>query len=523
MSVSAAKQATRRRMITVSSQLAAVVAIGISIGFLMVIGMQIERSRSLLYDVELHRNLHTTELIASNLYGPVRWRKPEVIQESYKRMVSHEDLGISAAIALDRQGELLTAYEKDPSISLDLQAVLRSHVLPEVNKPEATTINNHYVVVAPVLSQNGLDRAGTFAIAWNLKELDEMAAALILQQGGTALATLGIFVTTALVFVHRRLGKPLAQITEATDRIANGDKNFDVPFTQRQDEIGNMARSLVTFRQNVALIDRLTADQQQQNQRLATALAKEKEYNSLHREFVAMVSHEFRTPVAIIDGAAQRIERRIGKDTPERLLERTNKIRSAVARMIDLIDSTLSVSRMEAGTIELSPAECDLGALLRDICQRQQDIAKKHEINLTIADLPAKTIIDPQRMDQIFTNLLSNAVKYAPNSPRIDVKAGTVGQNVVVSIRDFGLGIPKDELPKLFEKFFRASTSTGIPGTGIGLHLVKHLIELHDGTITVDSTEGKGTTFSITFPATPASGESTQEKSEPPAAAALSA
>jgi signal transduction histidine kinase len=168
--------------------------------------------------------------------------------------------------------------------------------------------------------------------------------------------------------------------------------------------------------------------------------------------------------------------------------------------MIDLIDSTLSVSRMEAGTIELETAECDLAAFLKEICQRQQDISKKHKINLTIADLPATVVIDSKRMDQVFTNLLSNAVKYAPDAPRIDVKAGTVGPNIVVSVRDFGLGIPKAELPKLFEKFFRASTSTGIPGTGIGLHLVKYLVELHQGSVTLDSTEGEGTTFSVTFP-----------------------
>jgi signal transduction histidine kinase len=125
-------------------------------------------------------------------------------------------------------------------------------------------------------------------------------------------------------------------------------------------------------------------------------------------------------------------------------------------------------------------------------------------------------------MDQIFTNLLSNAVKYAPESPKIEVKAGTVGDNIIVAVRDHGLGVPKDELPKLFEKFFRASTSTGIPGTGIGLHLVKHLAELHQGQVTVDSTEGKGATFSLSFPIRK-SEEQTPESVEASGPAALSA
>src|SRR3546814_5665793 len=108
--------------------------------------------------------------------------------------------------------------------------------------------------------------------------------------------------------------------------------------------------------------------------------------------------------------------------------------------------------------------------------------------------------MDAKRIDQVFTNLLSNAVTYAPNAPRVEVTAAAVGSAIVVSVRDFGLGIPNSELPKIFAKFFRASTSTGITGTGIGLHLVKHLVELHRGTITVDSTEGNGTSFIVVLP-----------------------
>src|SRR3546814_6904920 len=102
---------------------------------------------------------------------------------------------------------------------------------------------------------------------------------------------------------------------------------------------------MVTFRKNVAFIDHLTAEHQQQTMRLAKAVEEEREYDNLHGEFVSMVSHEFRTPVAMIDGAAQRIHRRAGKDTPEELRQRATKIRSAVIRMIQLIDSTLKIGR----------------------------------------------------------------------------------------------------------------------------------------------------------------------------------
>ena len=499
-SASQTKKPARRRVFTVSGQLATVVVASLGIAFLIVIGVEIERSRSFFYDVELHHNVHTTRLVAGQLYGPVRWRRPAIIEKAYDALVAHDDLGIAAAVTLDHDGEALAAYA-DPSSPIDLPAILRSGELPlgdhDVISKE---IGDAFIVVAPVLSHDGSRRAGTFAMAWSTAGLRQGSFDEMTREALIALVTLAVFMSLALAFVRIRLSRPLADITEATNRIANGDKLSPVPWTERADEIGDMARSLVTFRENVALIDRLTAEQQQQTMRLSRALDKEREYNALHREFVSMVSHEFRTPVAIIDGAAQRIDRRAGKDTPEELQQRTAKIRSAVRRMIELIDSTLSLSRIEGGTIELELEQCDLAALLREICQRQQEIAEHHKISLTVADLPPTVRLDAKRMDQVFTNLLSNAVKYSPDSPRIDVKTGTVGGKVVVAVRDHGLGIPKNELPKLFEKFFRASTSTGIPGTGIGLHLVRHLVELHGGTATIDSVEGHGTTVSITLP-----------------------
>jgi len=507
----------------VSVQLAAIVATSISIGFVIVMGFQIAHSHSLLKDAELLRNTSKTQLIATQIYGDVRWRRIENLAEISAAVVARNSMDVAAVVVAERRGSVLHSYQQSAEEPVDfVEAIRAAAVSSHSNDVFTTMLGEHFIVVAPVLSYDGQERTGTFAIAWNLESLKELAQHTMLWEASVSLATIVFFVIVSLALVNRRLGRPLADIAAATDRIANGDKGFEIPWTDRRDEIGEMARSLVTFKGNVALIDRLTAEQQQQTQRLANALEKEREYNALHREFVTMVSHEFRTPVAIIDGAAQRIDRRIGKDTPEQLQERVGKIRGAVGRMIELIDSTLSVSRLEAGMIGLELADCNLGALLKEVCQRQQDISKKHKIHLTIADLPPTVFIDSKRMDQIFTNLLSNAVKYAPESPKIEVKAGTVGDNIVVAVRDHGLGIPKDELPKLFEKFFRASTSTGIPGTGIGLHLVKHLAELHQGQVTVDSTEGKGTTFSLSFPIGK-SEEQTPESVEAGGPAALSA
>ncbi|MFQ5617792.1 MAG: CHASE domain-containing protein [Rhodospirillales bacterium] len=243
-----------------------------------------------------------------------------------------------------------------------------------------------------------------------------------------------------------------------------------------------------------------TAEVQRQAEQLAQALEKEQELNTLQRDFVALVSHEFRTPLTIIDGAAQRLVRRKDKVTPEDLIVRTDKIRAAVQRMTGLIEGTLYASRLDAGTIRMERQACDLKGLIGEVCARQAEISQFHDIRVDVAGLPENIHADPKLLDQVFTNLLSNAVKYAPDDPGIEVKGWTDGDLAAVSVRDHGVGVPADDLPRLCERFFRARTSTGITGTGIGLNLVKQLMEMHKGTIEVDSVEGQGSVFTVRLP-----------------------
>ncbi len=243
-----------------------------------------------------------------------------------------------------------------------------------------------------------------------------------------------------------------------------------------------------------------TAEIDRQAEQLERALEQEQKNNTLQREFVALVSHEFRTPLAIIDGAAQRIERRKGKLTPEDLKPRVAKIRSAVQRMTDLIESVLSIARLDAGKIEMESQRIDLAALVTEVCQRHQEISKEHAITTDVDSLALPYWGDPKLLDQVFTNLVSNAIKYSPGATEVEVRGRCEHDHAVISVRDHGLGIPENEIPKLFERYFRATTSTGIAGTGIGLNLVKELVEMHDGHICVESAHGKGTTFTVSLP-----------------------
>lgn len=239
---------------------------------------------------------------------------------------------------------------------------------------------------------------------------------------------------------------------------------------------------------------------EEQALQLAESLEKEKEYNALQHEFVSMVSHEFRTPLAIIDSTAQRIDRRKDNMTPDDLGQRVGKVRNAVKRLTVLIDDTLSMSRLEAGRIEIRPQPTDLRVLLNEVRDQQQQMTRRHHIDMDIAGLPESFLVDPELMRQVFVNLLSNAVKYSPDADLVEVTGRTEDGTVVVVVRDHGLGIPAQDQPRLFDRFFRATNVTGIAGTGIGLNLVKRLVELHGGTLTFYSAEGEGSTFTVRLP-----------------------
>jgi signal transduction histidine kinase len=164
------------------------------------------------------------------------------------------------------------------------------------------------------------------------------------------------------------------------------------------------------------------------------------------------------------------------------------------------MESILSAGRLDTGKIDINYDACALRSLIKTCCERQSTIAKSHSFVLDIDGLPEFIDADPRTLAQVFTNLLSNAVKYAPGTSEIRVTAWTETGNVKVSISDDGVGIDPEDVPRLFQRYFRARTSTGIAGTGIGLNLVKQIVELHSGSIEVRSARGCGSTFTVTLP-----------------------
>lgn len=243
-----------------------------------------------------------------------------------------------------------------------------------------------------------------------------------------------------------------------------------------------------------------TAEVVNKSLRLEKALEQEKEYSYLQQKFVSLVSHEFRTPLAIIDGAAQLLLRRKNRIDPDEVEKRGGMVRSAVRRMTRMIETTLYASRIDAGEVKFHPTYCDIRKLLANVCERQDGISPGHNISLSVEGLPEEIFIDFTLVEHIFTNLLSNAIKYAPDSPQIDIIGEAIDGHASISITDKGLGIPEEEQPQIFRNFFRASTAEGINGTGIGLSVSMEFAKIHGGTIDVVSVEGKGSTFRVKLP-----------------------
>jgi len=233
------------------------------------------------------------------------------------------------------------------------------------------------------------------------------------------------------------------------------------------------------------------------------ALEQQKALNELRSRFVAMTSHEFRTPLAAILSAEELLRHYGDRLPPSERLETLDTIAGGVQRMSKMLDRVLLLGRADAQMLEFHPAEVDLPPL----CKRLVDEAKlQHpegtsEVAGDVSPEVGPGLYDEKLLRHIFGNLLSNAIKYSPAGGTVTFKVGREGDAMVFRVQDQGIGIPPDEIPHLFQSFHRASNVGSIQGTGLGLAIVKNAVEVHGGTIDVESRLGAGTAFTVRLPA----------------------
>lgn len=232
-------------------------------------------------------------------------------------------------------------------------------------------------------------------------------------------------------------------------------------------------------------------------------LEKEKELNELKSRFVSMASHEFRTPLSTILSSVSLCARYSSENDAEKRAKHIARIRSSVHNLTGILNDFLSLDRLEAGGIVHSPKETEVLALLEDVAEEMQAIAKPQQRIVAQLDGPALLNLDGILLRNILVNLVSNAIKYSPEGSEVRMLGRVQGDRLQVSVHDQGIGIPDGEQLLLFQRFFRAKNATNIQGTGLGLTIVQKYLDLMGGDISFESKEGVGSTFTITLPLIP--------------------
>lgn len=233
---------------------------------------------------------------------------------------------------------------------------------------------------------------------------------------------------------------------------------------------------------------------------LKQSLEKEQRLNQLKSRFTSMVSHEFRTPLTVIQSSTELLEAYAERMEPPKKAEKFNTIKTQVSHMVELLNDILTLDRAESVGPVFNPQVRDIAAYCRAIVDEFKPTSRTHLVRLTMMPECRLVLIDEALIRRALWNLLSNAVKYSPAGTAIEVQIASEAEHVLISVKDYGIGIPEEDHKDIFEIFHRAHNVGSIQGTGLGLPIVKQAVLAHGGTITFKSENGVGTTFMIRLP-----------------------
>ncbi len=230
------------------------------------------------------------------------------------------------------------------------------------------------------------------------------------------------------------------------------------------------------------------------------ALKKEKDLNELKSRFVSMASHEFRTPLSTILSSASLIGRYNDPGTETKRLKHIDKIKLAISNLNNILNDFLSLAKLEEGKTGLEIIQIDLCTIVTDVIEEFESIKHENQSIECKTSFHESIKSDPKILKNIFINLISNALKYSKDDSKTTIFIDQEDSEVVIRIKDQGIGIPEAEQQHLFERFFRAKNAINIQGTGLGLNIVKKYVEMLSGSITFESRENDGTTFTVRLP-----------------------
>lgn len=253
----------------------------------------------------------------------------------------------------------------------------------------------------------------------------------------------------------------------------------------------------------ILLVEINITQQKKAEEEIKRAFEKERQLNELKSRFVAMASHEFRTPLSTILSSTNLILKYLEMpDTREKIVKHGEKVMTSVKNLTRILNDFLSIDKLDEGKMELHPTKFDLCEMVKTMVESVEDSLKEGQEFQLI--LPNVLIVkqDPNVFRNILLNLLTNAIKYSLEHQEIVIKVWSIKNKVVLEVQDEGIGIPEEEQGQLFERFFRAKNAFNLQGTGLGLNIVQKYVSLINGKISFISKEQEGTTFTISFPKT---------------------
>ena len=300
-----------------------------------------------------------------------------------------------------------------------------------------------------------------------------------------SIASLGLALVIAAVLAYRltrSISSPIEELKSGMRAVADGDLSYHVEIpVHRADEFSQLADSFREMTRQLLELDKLKA------------------------EFVSVASHELKTPINVMIGYLQLLDEGVYGPLTTEQIDVHKTIASQADTLLRLVKRLLDVSRFEAGGGRLETRPIKLASLSNELERAFDVLARQREITFRVqccSGLPDEVSWDLDRIHEVLGNLLSNAFKFTPRGGSVELAFEPADRDVRITVRDTGAGIPRDQLPRIFDKFYQADNqrAAGAAGTGLGLAIAKQIVDAHGGTITCDSTPGVGTTFTITLP-----------------------
>lgn len=299
-----------------------------------------------------------------------------------------------------------------------------------------------------------------------------------------------IAVATLLAFIYSNMiSKPLITLTYVANKMANMDFSV-VCSTDREDEIGSLAHSLNMLSNN---LHNALMDLKDKNKKLKNDIEKERQIETMRKEFTANVSHELKTPIGIIEGYAEGIRDGIVKDKDAELYLET--IIDEAKKMNVLVTNMLELSKLESGASKPNFEDFNINRLIAKVIKKHEPEFEAHKFNVNFTSSSPYSYVyaDAFQMEQVFTNLITNAIKYTPPGNDININIEEGLDKFRLSVQNLGTNIPESEIDKLFDKFYRIDKSrerTQRNSTGLGLSIVKNILKLHHSEFNIRNIDG---------------------------------